>query len=85
MLSGEVSLYEVVGPYILVLYMDTQECHIQVRCIESIKKNLIMLDSPDTTTGTPLQQHIDALPYAHISVAKVYTNGFSMRCRWWRC
>jgi hypothetical protein len=44
MLSGEVSLYEVVGPYILVLYMDTQECHIQVRGIGSIKTS-IMLDS----------------------------------------
>jgi hypothetical protein len=44
MLSGEVSLYEVVGPQVLVLYMDTQECHIQVRCFGSIK-TLIMLDS----------------------------------------
>jgi hypothetical protein len=44
MLSGEVSMYEVVGPQVLVLYMDTQECHIQVRCIGSIK-TLIMLDS----------------------------------------
>jgi hypothetical protein len=28
----------------LVMYMDTQECHIQVRCTGSIK-TLIMLDS----------------------------------------
>jgi hypothetical protein len=44
MLSGKVKLYEVVEPQVLVLYMDTQECHIQVRCIGSIKI-LIMLDS----------------------------------------
>jgi hypothetical protein len=44
MLSGEVSLYEVVGPQVLVLYMDTQECHIQIRCTGSIK-TLIMLGS----------------------------------------
>jgi hypothetical protein len=44
MLSGEVNMYEVVGPQVLVLYMDTQECHIQVRCTSSIKI-LIMLDS----------------------------------------
>jgi hypothetical protein len=44
MLSGKVKLYEVVGPQGLVLYMDTQECHIQVRCTGSIK-TLIMLDS----------------------------------------
>jgi hypothetical protein len=30
MLSGEVSLLEVVGPQVLVLYMDTRECRIQV-------------------------------------------------------
>ena len=29
-----------------------------------------------TTTGTPLQQHIDALSFVLIRVAKVYTNGF---------
>jgi hypothetical protein len=46
MLSGEVSLYEVVGPQVLVLYMDTQECHIQVRGTCSISA-LIMLDSPE--------------------------------------
>jgi hypothetical protein len=44
MLSNEVKLYEVVGPQVLVLYMDTQERHIQVRCTGSIK-TLIMLDS----------------------------------------
>jgi hypothetical protein len=44
MLSDKVSLYEVVEPQVLVWYMDTQECHIQVRCIGSIK-TLIMLDS----------------------------------------
>jgi hypothetical protein len=44
MLSGDVKLYEVVGPQVLVLYMDTQECHIQVGCTGSIK-TLIMLDS----------------------------------------
>jgi hypothetical protein len=46
MLSGEVSLYKVVGPQVLVLYMDTQECHIQVSCIGSIK-TLNMWDSPE--------------------------------------
>jgi hypothetical protein len=46
MLSGEVSLYEVVGPQVLVLYMDTQECHVQVRCTDGIN-TLIMLDSPE--------------------------------------
>jgi hypothetical protein len=45
MLSGEVSLYKVVGPQVLDLYMDTQECHIQVSFMGSIK-TLIMLDSP---------------------------------------
>jgi hypothetical protein len=30
MLGDEVSLYEVVGPQVLVMYMDTQEFHIQV-------------------------------------------------------
>jgi hypothetical protein len=45
MLSGEVSLYEVVGPQVLVLFMDTQECHTQVRCTDSLN-TLIMLDSP---------------------------------------
>jgi hypothetical protein len=44
MLSGEVSLYEVVGPQVLVMYMDTRECHIQVRYIDNIN-TLIMLDS----------------------------------------
>jgi hypothetical protein len=44
MLSGEVSLDMVVEPQVLVLYMDTQECHIQVRFIGSIK-TLIMFDS----------------------------------------
>jgi hypothetical protein len=44
MLSGEVKLYEVVEPQVLVLYMETQECHIQVRCTGSIK-TLIMLGS----------------------------------------
>jgi hypothetical protein len=34
---------------------------------------------------TPLQQRIDALPNVHICVGNVYTNGFRMRCRWWRC
>jgi hypothetical protein len=38
-----------------------------------------------TTTGTPLQQRIDVLLNVHISVGNVFTNGFSMRCRWWRC
>jgi hypothetical protein len=38
-----------------------------------------------TTTGTPLQQRIDALRNIHICVGEVYTNGFCMRgCRW-RC
>jgi hypothetical protein len=37
MLSDLRKLYEVVAPQVLVLYMDTQECHIQVRCIGSIK------------------------------------------------
>jgi hypothetical protein len=46
MLSGEVSLYKVVGPQVLVLYMDTQECHIHVSCIGSIK-TLNMWDSPE--------------------------------------
>jgi hypothetical protein len=46
MLSGEMKIYEVVEPLFLVLYMDTQECHIQVRCTGSIK-TLIMLDSPE--------------------------------------
>jgi hypothetical protein len=45
MLSGEVSIYEVVEPQVLVLYVDTQECHIQVRCTDSLN-TLIMLDSP---------------------------------------
>jgi hypothetical protein len=44
MLSGEVKLYEVLGPQVLVLYMDIQECHIQESCTGSIK-TLIMLDS----------------------------------------
>jgi hypothetical protein len=46
MLSGEVSLYEIVGPQVLVLYMDTQECHIQVQCIDSLNI-LVMFDSPE--------------------------------------
>jgi hypothetical protein len=46
MLSGEVKLYKVVGPQVLVLYMDTQECHKQVRCTGN-RKILIMLDSPE--------------------------------------
>jgi hypothetical protein len=46
MLSGEVSLYKIVGPQVLVMYMDTQECHEQVRCTGSIK-TLIMLESPE--------------------------------------
>jgi hypothetical protein len=46
MLSGEVSLYEVLGPYVLVLYMDIRECHIQVRCTDNLNI-LIMLDSPE--------------------------------------
>jgi hypothetical protein len=46
MLSGEVKLYEVVEPQVLVLYMDTQECHIQVRGTDSVSI-LIMLDSPE--------------------------------------
>jgi hypothetical protein len=44
MLSHEVSPYGVVEPQVLVLYMDTQECHIQVRGTGSIR-TLIMLDS----------------------------------------
>jgi hypothetical protein len=46
MLSELRKLYEVVGPQVLVVYMDTQECHIHVRCTGSIK-TLIMLDSPE--------------------------------------
>jgi hypothetical protein len=46
MLSGEVSLYEVVAPQVLVLYMDTQECHIQVQCTDSLNI-LVMFDSPE--------------------------------------
>jgi hypothetical protein len=46
MLSGEVSLDVVVEPQVLVLYMDTQECHIQVQCIDSLNI-LVMFDSPE--------------------------------------
>jgi hypothetical protein len=46
MLSGEVSLYEILGPQVLVLYMDTQECHIQVQCPDNLN-TLNMLDSPE--------------------------------------
>jgi hypothetical protein len=46
MLSGGVSLYEVVEPQVLVLYMDTHECHIQVVYTDNINI-LIMLDSPE--------------------------------------
>jgi hypothetical protein len=46
MLSGEVSLYEVVGPQVLVMFVDTQEYHKQVRCTDSIN-TLIMLGSPE--------------------------------------
>jgi hypothetical protein len=45
MLIDEVRIYEEV-PQVLVMYMDTQECHVQVRCTGSIK-TLIMLDSPE--------------------------------------
>jgi hypothetical protein len=38
-----------------------------------------------STTGTPLQQRIDALPNVHISVGSIFTNVFGMRCRRWRC
>jgi hypothetical protein len=44
MLSGEVSLYEVVRSQVLVLNMDTREFHIQVRCTNSLN-TLIMFDS----------------------------------------
>jgi hypothetical protein len=46
MLSDLGKLYEVVASQVLVLYMDTQECHIQVRCTNSLN-TLIMLDSPE--------------------------------------
>jgi hypothetical protein len=44
MLSDVVKLYEEVGHQDLVMYVDTQECHIQVRYTGSIN-TLIMLDS----------------------------------------
>jgi hypothetical protein len=44
MLSDEVKLYELVGPQVLVMHLDTQECHIQVRCTGNIN-TLIKLDS----------------------------------------
>jgi SpoU rRNA methylase family enzyme len=43
MLSDLRKLYEVVSPQVLVLYMDTQECHIQVRCTGSIKTLIILV------------------------------------------
>jgi hypothetical protein len=46
MISGEVSLYVVVEPQVLVMYVDTQEYHIQVRGTDSVN-TLIMLDSPE--------------------------------------
>jgi hypothetical protein len=46
MLSGEVSLYEVLGPLVLVMYVDTQEYHIQVRGTDNVS-TLTMLDSPE--------------------------------------
>jgi hypothetical protein len=36
MLSGEVKLYEIIGPQGKVMYMDTQECHIQVNSVDNV-------------------------------------------------
>jgi hypothetical protein len=44
MLSDEVKLYEIIGPQSQVMYVDTQEFHIQVRRIDNVN-TLFMLDS----------------------------------------
>jgi hypothetical protein len=51
MLSGEVSLDVVVEPQVLVMYVDTQEFHIQIRGTDSVS-TLTMLDSPENLYRT---------------------------------
>jgi hypothetical protein len=81
---GDMSQSEVLGLGKVVVAPDISL--VDVMLVETLGYNLLSVCAVgNTTTGTPLQQRIDVLPNVYISVARVNTNGFCMRCRWWRC